>query len=188
MAFLGKPTIYIGTRINTLKSGRTGVRNKQSLTKQRPRPEYSKATMHFISSDNREALLKLVGSKSELERTRSVLANLVYSACQRVAYCKREMEFELTVDYLASLYIQQQGLCYYTRRVMDIRSSRSVTRSQRTNPNKVSLDRLDSEKGYTLDNVVLCCWSVNQAKAALSISEFVDMCLDVSLNTALTIT
>lgn len=34
------------------------------------------------------------------------------------------------------------------------------------------LDRLDSSRGYTVDNVVPCCWNCNRAKGTLSVEEF----------------
>lgn len=37
---------------------------------------------------------------------------------------------------------------------------------------KVSLDRLDNNKGYTPDNVVLCTWMANRARNAMSVEEF----------------
>ena len=36
------------------------------------------------------------------------------------------------------------------------------------------LDRVDNSKGYTLANVVPCCWKCNRMKAAYSQEEFLD--------------
>ena len=36
----------------------------------------------------------------------------------------------------------------------------------------IGLDRVDSRRGYTIDNVVPCCWTCNKAKSAMSIKEF----------------
>lgn len=33
------------------------------------------------------------------------------------------------------------------------------------NPNKPSIDRIDSSKGYTLDNIVIVSWRANDLKA-----------------------
>lgn len=38
--------------------------------------------------------------------------------------------------------------------------------------NKVSIDRLDSSKGYTIDNIVLTDYRINVMKNDLSVSEF----------------
>ena len=36
------------------------------------------------------------------------------------------------------------------------------------------LDRVDNEKGYTIDNVVPCCKHCNYAKRNRSVEEFID--------------
>ena len=40
----------------------------------------------------------------------------------------------------------------------------------------VSVDRVDSNKGYLKDNVVLCCDSVNTMKMKLDTKEFLNIC------------
>ena len=42
------------------------------------------------------------------------------------------------------------------------------------------IDRVDSEIGYTLDNVVPCCWICNSAKKDFSKGEFIAMALRVA--------
>lgn len=44
------------------------------------------------------------------------------------------------------------------------------------------LDRLDSSRGYTLDNVVSCCSSRNSAKWDLSLEDFIMMCNKIAQN------
>lgn len=34
------------------------------------------------------------------------------------------------------------------------------------------IDRIDSSKGYTIDNVVTCCWDCNRAKNTMSVDDF----------------
>ena len=43
---------------------------------------------------------------------------------------------------------------------------------KKANAFKCSLDRIDSEKGYTEDNVRFVCWAVNQMKADRTDEEF----------------
>lgn len=43
------------------------------------------------------------------------------------------------------------------------------------------LDRIDSSKGYTLDNVVSCCKTCNWMKSDMSQQEFIDQCNRISL-------
>lgn len=43
---------------------------------------------------------------------------------------------------------------------------------KKANPFKCSVDRVNSDKGYTLDNIRLVCWAVNQMKADRTDEEF----------------
>jgi hypothetical protein len=43
---------------------------------------------------------------------------------------------------------------------------------KKANPFKASLDRIDSSRGYTEDNVQWVCWSVNQMKSDKTKEEF----------------
>lgn len=79
----------------------------------------------------------------------------------------KNLDFDLTLEYLESLPL----ICHYTGRDLTL---------ERNHFNTVSLDRVDSSRGYTKDNVVLCCHMVNIAKNDLDLNEFLDMCYDVS--------
>jgi len=48
-----------------------------------------------------------------------------------------------------------------------------------TNKNKLSIDRIDSSKGYVEGNIQLVCRAVNYAKHALSQQEFIELCKEV---------
>ena len=68
-------------------------------------------------------------------------------------------------NFLLSLYEKQQGKCYYTGIEMDIVMDKKTAKN-------ISVDRLDSNIGYTENNVVLCCLSINYCKNDLSEQEF----------------
>ena len=67
---------------------------------------------------------------------------------------KRGKEHTLTVDDINELYEKQNGLCFWFN-VPLIPSNCSK------HPQQPSLDRLDQNKGYIKDNVVLTCYSAN---------------------------
>lgn len=55
----------------------------------------------------------------------------------------------------------------------------TLLQSRRENPGfwtKVSVDRIDSSKGYIAGNVQLVCNWANRAKATLTDGEFADFC------------
>jgi hypothetical protein len=67
---------------------------------------------------------------------------------------KRNKEHTLTVDDINEMYKTQNGLCYWFKIPL-------IPSSQIKHPQQPSLDRLDRNKGYTKDNVVLTCYSAN---------------------------
>ncbi len=62
-------------------------------------------------------------------------------------------------------------ICHYT--------GISLT-TQANQENTLSLDRKDSTKGYTPDNVVFCSWDINNMKASFSYDKFIKLCRLVS--------
>lgn len=51
-------------------------------------------------------------------------------------------------------------------------------------PTNVSVDRIDSKKGYTRDNVQLVCMAINQMKSDLDNNTFYNLCKAVYRNAA----
>jgi hypothetical protein len=66
----------------------------------------------------------------------------------------RGIENTLTVDDVNKMFESQNGLCYWFNIPL-------IPSNCSKHPQQPSLDRLDRTKGYTKDNVVLCCYSAN---------------------------
>lgn len=66
----------------------------------------------------------------------------------------RKLENNLAVDDINEMFNKQDGLCYWFKIPL-------IPSKDKKHPQQPSLDRLDSSKGYTRDNVVLCCYSAN---------------------------
>ncbi|MCA2590163.1 MAG: hypothetical protein IM509_05280 [Microcystis sp. M31BS1] len=81
---------------------------------------------------------------------------------------KKGFEFSLTTEDLLNLMQVQNMQCAVTGLLMDFKSQSR----KKANPFKCSVDRIDSSKGYTLDNVRLVCWAVNQMKSDRTEDEF----------------
>jgi hypothetical protein len=69
---------------------------------------------------------------------------------------------DITLDWLVALYDDQKGLCALTSLPLDTGNVRAAGGRDRR-PFRPSLDRIDSTKGYTKDNVRLVCSCVNYA-------------------------
>ena len=82
----------------------------------------------------------------------------------------KNMYSDITHDYLKFLWEKQKGKCAITGIPMTYKFYNG-----RTNTN-VSIDRIDSSKGYTKDNIHLVCMVVNQMKNDLSIDELLSLC------------
>ena len=66
----------------------------------------------------------------------------------------RGVEHTLKVDDINEIYKNQNGLCFWFKIPL-------IPSNYSKHPQQPSLDRLDRNKGYTRDNVVLTCYSAN---------------------------
>jgi len=64
------------------------------------------------------------------------------------------LENTITVDDINELYEKQNGLCYWFKIPL-------IPSLSTKHPQQPSLDRLDRNRGYTKDNIVLTCYSAN---------------------------
>ena len=92
-------------------------------------------------------------------------------------------DFDITVDFLMDLLEKQDGLCAMSGIEMLTTTHRDeCPEGMRINPNKLSIDRIDSNIGYTKNNVQLvCCW-VNLMKLDMPIDVFKERCKLISSN------
>jgi hypothetical protein len=66
----------------------------------------------------------------------------------------RGIENSLTINDINEIYKSQKGMCYWFGVPL-------IPSKTKKHPQQPSLDRLDRSKGYTKENVVLCCYSAN---------------------------
>lgn len=94
------------------------------------------------------------------------LSQTLYNAKTRAS--KKGFEFSLSYDFLLNLLDKSDNKCAVTGLEMNF----DCHNRKKANPFKCSIDRVDSAKGYTEDNVRLVCWAVNQMKADRTDEEF----------------
>ena len=112
----------------------------------------------------------------------------IYNSIKRGAMT-RNLEFTITIEDLERLYEKQNGRCNYTgeKLIIQIKREREkiygrnqfCTRAYH-NLNRASVDRIDPNKGYTIDNIHLVSIHINYAKLDLLDEDFVSMCTKVS--------
>lgn len=125
------------------------------------------------NEENRERIVRL--SKKHNERMYSSIESLLhkrFSGAKNRAK-RKHMDFDIPQEYLYELWDNQDGKCYYSGLSMTFDANDLYT---------VSIDRIDSSKGYIIGNVALACWVINNMKASLTIEEFVYFCKTVAEN------
>ena len=75
----------------------------------------------------------------------------------------RDPESQVNQAYIEYLWNKQGGRCYYSGFQMTNDPNHKDT---------WSVNRVDSSKGYTIDNIVLCCRAVNMMKQDLDLPDF----------------
>lgn len=76
-----------------------------------------------------------------------------------------------TFDHLLELLEKQDGRCAVTRKIFTFEGNELGT--------NVSIDRIDSNKPYSAENVRLVCAAVNYMKRRMNDDELLDWCLDI---------
>jgi hypothetical protein len=92
---------------------------------------------------------------------------------------KMNFDFDLTLKNLVDIWLEQKGHCALT----GVELSNESGSLEQKNPYRASVDRIDSSKGYTKDNVRLLCHWANNAKSTYNDDLFRSMCKMASLQT-----
>lgn len=120
------------------------------------------------SSDMREK-----ARKYENDRWRTLYGRVSYLIRNsKTRALKKGLAFELTSEHILQLYRNQNGMCKRTGILFDLTAESDGSK----NPKCMTLDRIDSSKGYTLENTELVCYHYNIAKNAFSTDELYTLC------------
>lgn len=85
----------------------------------------------------------------------------IYSALKDGAK-KRGIANEFTIDEFVSWWNTQVNWCHYCRR--SIGEIRATIDSVNNRARRLTIDRVDNKKPYTLENIVLACYRCNSIK------------------------
>lgn len=77
---------------------------------------------------------------------------------------KRGIEVSVTGPELEAQYKLQNGLCWYTGIPLQLARTSDFLTKRQADLSTLSVDRVDSSRGYVAGNIVLCCNAVNKLK------------------------
>jgi len=81
----------------------------------------------------------------------------------------RNLQFDVTKEYLENLFQDQRGKCYLSKQTLNLGKR---ARDDQT----ASIDRIDNSKGYILDNLAFSHKDINKMKWTYSVDYFVSLC------------
>ena len=126
---------------------------------------------------------KTCSTKCKKEHTNSYMTqrrkdSLVGTLQSVVAGCRsrakrKGLSVDIDVLYVTALLEKQDGKCAVTK--INLESSECNSRKG-SNPWTISIDRIDSSKGYTKDNIRLVCLMYNMCKGIWSDEDVITMC------------
>jgi hypothetical protein len=153
--------------------------NKISKTYRENNPEYfiRKNKEHYDKTQNPKRYKKY--QKEYLDRIRKyrqtvrgkLLGLLKAAKCRSK---KSNLKLDIDIEWLLNQYEMQKGKCALTG--IDFTLSLNEDKSKKYIPFNPSIDRIDSSKGYTKDNVRLVCTIVNLALNSFGDETFKKMC------------
>ena len=117
-------------------------------------------------------------AKSQLksrETLRGAINGRLSSARQRAK--NKQLPFDINIDFVEELWYLQEGKCALSGLDMGLRANKGSKESFYS----FSIDRIDSESGYTKENIQLLCWGVNLMKLTMSTTQFLSFVKEVYL-------
>lgn len=95
---------------------------------------------------------------------------------------KRNIQVYITIDDIKSQYENQLGFCALTGFKLTWTKYPIESQFHINNKFNISVDRIDSNKDYTKDNIQLVCAMTNIIKYRLSEDKFIELCKKISKN------
>jgi hypothetical protein len=88
----------------------------------------------------------------------------------------KHLPFTITLEQIGELWEQQGGICAITKEPIQQKISKIAKRHEYS----ASLDRIDSDKGYTIDNVQWIHKDVNKLKKDWNQDKLFELCKKIS--------
>ncbi len=137
--------------LSGFRIGKTSVGGYRQICRKCDHNQYNK-----WKSENREKL-RAIMRKSYIGYSKTAR----YKYCRNKATAKqRGIIFDISYDQFYAIFNDD---CFYC-----------------DEPNFIGLDRIDSDKGYVIDNICPCCYRCNVAKNTMTQEEFINLCKKIA--------
>jgi hypothetical protein len=87
---------------------------------------------------------------------------------------RKGVENTLKLEDIEDIFEKQKGICYWFNIPL-------IPSEKKKHPQQPSLDRLDRNRGYVKDNVVLCCYSANIGRNENDVETWIDFLKKLNL-------
>lgn len=135
----------------------------RKINKQRIKKNQKKYNSDYYLKNRGELL-----QKTKIRKTQNWSSHLIWAIKVRTKKKKFATEIDFDSDYLKDLFKTQNGKCYWSNLKM-------LEQASNHNLFQVSVDRLDNNKSYTKDNIVLCCLMINYARNNCDFNTWTDI-------------
>jgi hypothetical protein len=109
-------------------------------------------------------------SRAKLNSTIEGRAKVFLQNAKKSA-AKRQQLFALDILDVVACWNTQANVCAYSGRLMTLEAGKL---------NTVSIERIDSNVGYTPENTILVCQAINRMKSDFEFDDFYNLCRDVA--------
>lgn len=121
-------------------------------------------------------LKRLIGKEHQSWKGHQDISGVYFGGLKTGAR-KRNLEFNITIEQVWNLFLKQDKKCAYTKIELYFSKSRV-----KYGLGTASLDRIDSTKGYILDNVQWIHKDLQRMKMDFSHEEFINYCKLIAKN------
>jgi hypothetical protein len=95
---------------------------------------------------------------------------------------KRNIQVNIGISDIKNLYNKQTGLCVLSKFKLTWIKYPNDSPNHINNKFNISVDRIDSNKDYSIDNIQLVCAAINIMKSSIDSNKFIDICKKITIN------
>lgn len=132
---------------------------------------YNKLLLFKIRVRKLSEIPRKIGNQSKLWKGYGEISSQDWHRI-KLSAIKRNILFKITIEEIWELFLRQNRKCAYTNEVLVF--------SKISKESTASLDRIDSSKDYTLDNVQWVHKDINKMKGSLPEERFLEICKKIT--------